>query len=283
MLLKQIFRYKQIIFRDILDQKVSNHKLYEKAYLRKRYENSKMNHILDNSKTFFPFIKMKKKLSKAMPEEEEQVDQVDEGSPKISYVNGLSFNANGYRIKPKIKVDDLVENLTGSSIYTTNYIYRSRKNASLRFRIPIIKTHKIRNLSNLFLDSLKILTGGRIKEKGSDESSLILLHPERGGFNCYSCGFRGFLSGYQLDCVFHDWHDTFSTLKNTSEFFQLRSFFSLRKIDYMISPPTRFTFEIKTVVEELRFRKKKLVSSRKKRKYNLNKFTPNFFFKSINS
>ncbi len=280
MILKQIFRYKQIIFRDILDKKVSNHKLYEKSYLRKRYENSKINHILDNSKTFFPFIKMKKKLSKSMPEEE-QVDQVDEDPVKISNVN--SFNASAYRMKPKIKVDDFVENVTGSSIYSTNYIYRSRRNASLRFRIPIIKTHKIKNLSNLFLDSLKILSGGRIKEKGSNESSLIVLHPEKGGFNCYSCGFRGFLSGYQLDCVFHDWNDTFSTSKNTSEFFQLRSFFSLRKIDYMISPPTRFTFEIKTVVEEFRFRKKKLVSSRKKRKYNLNKFTPNFFFKSINS
>jgi hypothetical protein len=280
MILKQIFRYKQIIFRDILDKKVSNHKLYEKSYLRKRYENSKINHILDNSKIFFPFIKMKKKLSKTMPEEE-QIDQVDEESVKISNVN--SFNASAYRIKPKIKVDDFVENVTGSSIYSTNYIYRSRRNASLRFRIPIIKTHKIKNLSNLFLDSLKILSGGRIKEKESNESSLIVLHPERGGFNCYSCGFRGFLSGYQLDCVFHDWNDTFSTCKNTSEFFQLRSFFSSRKIDYMISPPTRFTFEIKTVVEEFRFRKKKLVSSRKKRKYNLNKFTPNFFFKSINS
>lgn len=280
MILKQIFRYKQIIFRDILDKKVSNHKLYEKSYLRKRYENSKVNHILDNSKTFFPFIKMKKKLSKTMPEEE-QVDQVDEEPVKISNVN--SFNASGYRIKPKIKVDDFVENVTGSSIYSTNYIYRSRRNASLRFQIPIIKTHKIKNLSNLFLDSLKILSSGRVKEKESNESSLIVLHPERGGFNCYSCGFRGFLSGYQLDCVFHDWNDTFSTCKNTSEFFQLRSFFSSRKIDYMISPPTRFTFEIKTVVEEFRFRKKKLVSSRKKRKYNLNKFTPNFFFKSINS
>lgn len=280
MILKQIFRYKQMIFRDTLDKKVSNHKLYEKSYLRKRYESSKINHILDNSKTFFPFIKIKKKLSKSMPEEE-QVDQVDEDPVKISNVN--SFNASAYRIKPKIKVDDFVENVTGSSIYSTNYIYRSRRNASLRFRIPIIKTHKIKNLSNLFLDSLKILTGGRIKEKGSNESSLIVLHPERGGFNCYSCGFRGFLSGYQLDCVFHDWNDTFSTSKNTNEFFQLRSFFSLRKIDYMISPPTRFTFEIKTVVEEFRFRKKKLVSSRKKRKYNLNKFTPNFFFKSINS
>ena len=280
MILKQIFRYKQIIFRDILDKKVSNHKLYEKSYLRKRYENSKMNHILDNSKTFFPLIKMKKKLSKAMPEEE-QVDQVDEDSVKASNVN--SFKANAYRIKPKVKVDDFVESVTGSSIYSTSYIYRSRRNASLRFRIPITKTHKIKNLSNLFLDSLRILTSGRIKEKGSDESSFILLHPERGGFNCYSCGFRGFLSGYQLDCVFHDWHDTFSTSKDKSEFFQLRSFFSSRKIDYMISPPTRFTFEIKTVVEEFRFRKKKLVSSRKKRNYNLNKFTPNFFFKSINS
>lgn len=269
-----------MIFRDILDKKVSNHKLYEKSYLRKRYENSKTNHILDNSKTFFPFIKMKKKLSKTMPEEE-QVDQVDEDPMIISNVN--SFNASAYRIKPKVKIDDFVENVTGSSIYSTNYIYRSRRNASLRFRIPTIKTHKIKNLSNLFLDSLKILSGGRIKEKGSNESSLIVLHPERGGFNCYSCGFRGFLSGYQLDCVFHDWNDTFSTCKNTSEFFQLRSFFSLRRIDYMISPPTRFTFEIKTVVEEFRFRKKKLVSSRKKRKYNLNKFTPNFFFKSINS
>lgn len=280
MILKQIFRYKQTIFRDILDKKVGNHKLYEKSYLRKRYENSKMNHILDNSKTLFPFIKMKRKPSKAMYEEE-QVDQVDEDPVKAINVN--SFKANAYRIKSKVKIDDFVENVTGSSIYSTNYIYRSRRNASLRFRIPIIKIHKVKNLSNLFLDSLRILTGGRIKEKGSDESSLILLHPERGGFNCYSCGFRGFLSGYQLDCVFHDWHDTFSTRKDTSEFFQLRSFFSSRKIDYMISPPTRFTFEIKTVVEEFRFRKKKLVSSRKKRNYNLNKFTPNFFFKSINS
>ena len=281
MILKQIFRYKQIIFRDILDKKVSNHKLYEKSYLRKRYENSKMNHILDNSKTFFPFIKMKKKLSKVMPEEE-QLDQVDEEDPlKVTNVN--SFNANAYRVKPKTKVDDFVENVTGSSIYSTNYIYKSRRNASLRFRIPTIKAHSIKNLSDLFLDSLKILTGGRIKEKGFDESSLILLHPERGGFNCYSCGFRGFLSGYQLDCVFHDWNDTFSTRKNTGEFFQLRSFFSSRKVDYIISPPTRFTFEIKTVAEEFRFRKKKLVSSRKKRNYNLNKFTPNFFFKSIHS
>ena len=144
MILKQIFRYKQIIFRDILDKKVSNHKLYEKSYLRKRYESSKMNHILDNSKTFFPLIKMKKKLSKAMPEEE-QVDQVDKDSVKASNVN--SFKANAYRIKPKVKVDDFVENVTGSSIYSTSYIYRSRRNASLRFRIPMTKTHKIKNLS----------------------------------------------------------------------------------------------------------------------------------------
>ena len=281
MILKQIFKHKQTIFRDILDKKVSNQKLYEKSYLRKRYENSKMNHILDNSKTFFPFINIKKKLSKVVLEKE-QLDKVYEDPLKASNFNYF-IKTNTDKINTRIKVDSFAEKLTGSSIYSTSYIYRSRRNASLRFRIPKIKAHKIKNLSNLFLDSLKALTSGRIKEKGSDESNLILLHPERGGFNCYSCGFRGFLSGYQLDCIFHDWQDTFSTPKNTNEFFQLRSFFSSRKIDSIISPPTRFSFEIKTVVQEFRFRKKKLVSSRKKRKYNLNKFAPNFFFKSIYS
>lgn len=280
MILKHIFKHKQTIFREILDKKVSNQKLYEKSYLRKRYENSNVNYILDNSKVFSPLIKTKtkKKVRRIIEESNKKVVKAE-----LRMINANSFKANAYKIHSKLKVNDLVENVTGSSVYSTNFIYRSRRNASLRFQVPAVKTHKLTNLSNLFLDSLKSLSTGRIKEKETDENTLILLHSERGGYNCYSCGFRGFLSGYQFDCVCDDWHDTFFSRENTTKFFQLRSFFSLRKIEYMISPPTRFMFEIKAVTQEFRFRKKKLLSSRKKRNYNLNRLIPIFVFKSVNS
>lgn len=280
MILKHIFKYKQTIFREILDKKVSNQKLYEKSYLRKRYENSSINYVLDNNKIFSPLIKTKtkKKARKMIRRSSKKVVKAE-----LRIINAKSFKANAYKIHSNLKVNNLVENVTGSSVYSTTFIYRSRRNAFLRFQVPAVKTHSVGNLSNLFLNGLKSLSTGRIKEKEADENTLILLHSERGGYNCYSCGFRGFLSGYQFDCVCDDWHDTFFSRKNTTKFSQLRSFFSLRKIEYMISPPTRFMFEIKAVRREFRFRKKKLLSSRKKRNYTLNRLIPVFVFKSVRS
>lgn len=279
MILKHIFKHRQLIFREILDQKVSNQKLYEKSYLRKRYENFNVDYILDNSKVFSPLIKTKRKAQKVIEGLSKKVVK----KKKVKVVHASSFRANAYKIHSKSKVDALIESITGSSIYSANFIYRSRRNASLRFQVPAVKIHNVSNLSNSFLDNLKSLSTGRIKEEETDENTLILLHSERGGYNCYSCGFRGFLSGYQFDCVCDDWYDTFLNRENTSKFFQLRSFFSSRKIENAISPPTRFMFEIKTVIQEFRFRKKKLLSSRKKRNYTLNRLIPIFFFKSINS
>lgn len=278
MILKHIFKYKQTIFREILDKKVSNQKLYEKSYLRKRYENSSINYVLDNNKVFSPLIKTKtrKKVRKVIRRSKKKVVKAE-----LRKINVKSFKTNAYKTQLNFKINNLVENVTGSSVYSTNFIYRSRKNAFLRFQVPIVKVHKVSNLSNLFLNGLKSLSTGRIKEKETDENSLILLHPERGGYNCYSCGFRGFLSGYQFDSICDDWHDTFFSRKDTTEFSQLRSFFSSRKIEYIISPPTRFMFEIKAVRQEVRFRKKKLVLSRKKRNYTLNKLIPVFVFKSV--
>lgn len=281
MILKHLFKHKQTIFREILDKKVGNQKLYEKSYLRKRYENSEVDYILDNSKVFLPLTKTKKKVRKTI---KTSTDEIPSCEVKIIHDNDLrSIKGNSYKVRSMFKVKTSVKRLVGSSIHSTNFIYRSRRNTSLRFQIPKVKTHKVNNLSGLFLNSLKSLSTGRIKKKETDENTLILLHPERGGYNCYSCGFRGFLSGYQFDCVCDDWYDTFLSYENVTKSFQFRSFFSLRKAEYMISPPTRFMFEIKTVVQEFRFRKKKLLSSRKKRKYNLNRLTPIFVFKSINS
>ena len=281
MILKHLFKHKQTIFREILDKKVGNQKLYEKSYLRKRYENSEVDYILDNSKVFLPLTKTKKKVRKTIKTSTDEIPNCD---VKIIHDNDLrSIKGNSYKVRSMFRFKSSVKRLVGSSIQSTNFIYRSRRNTSLRFQIPKVKTHKVNNLSGLFLDSLKSLSTGRIKKKETDENTLILLHPERGGYNCYSCGFRGFLSGYQFDCVCDDWYDTFLSYEDITKSFQFRSFFSLRKAEYMISPPTRFMFEIKTVVQEFRFRKKKLLSSRKKRKYNLNRITPTFVFKSINS
>lgn len=281
MILKHLFKHKQTIFREILDKKVGNQKLYEKSYLRKRYENSEVDYILDNSKVFFPLTKTKKKVRKTI---KASTDEILNCEVKVIHDNDLrSIGGNSYKVRSMFKFKSSVRKLAGSSIHSTNFIYRSRRNTSLRFQIPKVKTHKVDNLSGLFLNSLKSLSTGRIKKKETDENTLILLHPERGGYNCYSCGFRGFLSGYQFDCVCDDWYDTFLSYEDITKSFQFRSFFSLRKAEYMVSPPTRFMFEIKTVVQEFRFRKKKLLSSRKKRKYNLNRLTPTFVFKSINS
>lgn len=281
MILKNLFKHKQTIFREILDKKVSNQKLYEKSYLRKRYENSVISYVLDNSKVFLPLPKRKKRVYKTI---KIPTDEILNCKLKTIHENDLcSTKGSSLKIRSMLKVKTSVKSLAGSSIHSTNFIYRSRKSASLRFQIPAVKTHKVGNLSGLFLNSLKSLSTGRIKKKETDENTLILLHPERGGYNCYSCGFRGFLSGYQFDCVCDDWYDTFLSHENIAESFQFRSFFSLRKTEYMVSPPTRFMFEIKTVVQEFRFRKKKLLSSRKKRKFNLSRLTPIFVFKSINS
>jgi hypothetical protein len=98
----------------------------------------------------------------------------------------LQFNSNVLEINKfiffkKIKL--------GSSLKVDIYDYKNGLNNSINFKSYILSSqNSLTSYTNNFLNSLKI-----INRNLNDFKFLFLIHPNKGGFICYSYGFLGFI------------------------------------------------------------------------------------------
>lgn len=98
----------------------------------------------------------------------------------------LQFNSNVLEINKfifskKVKL--------GSSLKVDIYDYKNGLNNSINFKSYILSSQKsLISYTNNFLNSLKI-----INRNLNDFKFLFLIHPNKGGFICYSYGFLGFI------------------------------------------------------------------------------------------
>lgn len=98
----------------------------------------------------------------------------------------LQFNSNVLEINKfiffkKVKL--------GSSLKVDIYDYKNGLNNSINFKSYILSSqNSLTSYTNNFLSSLKI-----INRNLNDFKFLFLVHPNKGGFICYSYGFLGFI------------------------------------------------------------------------------------------
>ena len=163
----------------------------------------------------------------------------------------------------------------GNSSYTTIHIYKSRKSNFIRFEIAQFRICRPNQFVNLFLKGIRTLITGRIKER---ENSLILLNAEKGGFSCYSSGFRGFLPETQFNKMLKIGRQKCS--KNRLAF---KSLFEYQRFRWFVSSPPRLRFVIKTFIKVFRFRRNNFVLSRKKKSHDSTRLLPKIIFHSTNS
>jgi hypothetical protein len=308
MLLKEIFSKKKKLFREILSQKLLNQTTYEKSYIRRVSAELTSVCLLDNCRSFFNTTKKvhskkrkgriknfrkfelkykkkkkvsKKKVKTKSPEEtkkdrEKQI-KIKKRSKKKKIKNATKRLRNPYK-----KRDARIKRIghKGSSSYTTTFLYQNRKINLIRFKQPICNMTRPINFTDLFLKGLKTLLTGRIKK---NDNTLIILEAKRGGFSCYSSGFRGFISKYHFQLIVGFWGRGIKRIiRKTGDLTVLRQFIRSQRFQWSVSPPPRFKFLIRTLVKHYRFRKNKLNLSRKKRTETPTKMLPKFVFISQN-
>ena len=264
MLLKEIFSKKKRVFGKILDQKTFNHRMYEKSYIRGLLIESNSLHSLDNNSFLFN-IKKKSNIKKRR----RKIKRAKKAKKFSRIWTNLCKQKKKRRRRHGYK---------GSSSYTTTSLYKNRKNNFIRFQLPLCNTRIKISFIDSFLEGLRKLITGNIKKKGG---TLILLNPRKGGFICYSSGFRGFLPKKEFEYIILLWiNKAFKRSKQFKLFKQMKHFIKSQKFNWSICPPPRFRFNIKTIAYTFHIRRKKFVLSRKKRSYVSTKMLPSIVFYS---
>lgn len=308
MLLNEIFSRKKKLFREILSQKLLNQTTYEKSYIRRASGEFTSICLLDNCRALFSITKRilrqkrkgriknfrkfelkskkKNKKNKKKPKQKEtkRTQQIKKDRKKMQIriknrsrkvkIEILATNSRN----PYKKRDARIKRLgyKGSSSYTTTFLYQNRRIHLMRFKQPICNLVRSTNFVDLFLKGLKHLLTGRIKR---NESTLIVLEAKRGGFSCYSSGFRAFISKCNFRRVVRAWARGIKRhIKKSGNLVILKQFIKSQRFQWSISPPPRFKFFIKTLVQYHRFRKNKSRLSRKKKTEMLTKMLPKFIF-----
>lgn len=294
MLLKEIFSKKKKLFREILSQKLLNQTTYEKSYIRRASLESTSVCLLDNSRSFFNTIKRvlrrkrkgriknfrkfklksKKKKSKKKTKKSKRLLRIKKRRSKKKKSRNLTKKLKN----PYKRRDAQIKRIgrKGSSSYTTTFLYRNRKINLIRFKQPICSIVRSMNFIDLFLKGLKTLITGKIKK---NDSTLIILEAKRGGFSCYSSGFRGFLPRNEFRRIVKVWAKGIAILtKKSGDFAVLKQFIKSQRFQWSISPPPRFKFFIRTLVQNFRFRRNKFILSRKKKTETPTKMLPKFIF-----
>lgn len=311
MLLKEIFSRKKKLFREILSQKLLNQTTYEKSYIRRASLELASVCLLDNCRSFFntvkniqqkkrkgriknfkaldlkPKKKKKKSKKKIEKKKETKVEKIlRQQKAKAEHKRKRKIAARMKSREAKRKLDPYTKAIArikrigykGSSCYTTTFLYRNRKINLIRFKQPICNLIRPINFINLFLKGLKTLLKGRIKRK---DNTLIILEAKRGGFSCYSSGFRGFIPKRHFQCIVETWLKGIRhhALK-IGNFTPLKQFVMSQSFQWCVSPPPRFRFSIKKLIQYHRFRRNKLNLSRKKKTEIPTKMVPKFIFSS---
>lgn len=309
MLLNEIFSREKKLFREILSQKLLNQTTYEKSYIRRASGEFTSICLLDNSRAFFSItkrtqrkkrkgriknfrkfeLKYKKiKIDKKKQKETRRTKQIRKEKKKTQ----LRIKNRSKKIKIEIlttnsrnpykKRDARIKRLSykGSSSYTTTFLYQNRRINLMRFKQPICNLVRSTGFVDLFLKGLKHLLTGKIKRK---ESTLIVLEAKRGGFSCYSSGFRAFISKCNFRRVVRAWTRGIKRhIRKSGNLAILKQFIKSQRFQWSISPPPRFKFFVKTLVQYHRFRKNKSRLSRKKKTGLQTKMLPKFIFISKN-
>lgn len=311
MLLKEIFSLKKKLFREILSQKLLNQTTYEKSYIRRASLELTSVCLLDNCRSFFNTVrniqqkkrkgriknfkaldlkpkKKKEKSEKKIEKKKEKETEIEkilrrekakaENKKKRKVAARTKLREARRKLDPYVKADARIKRIgyKGSSSYTTTFLYRNRKINLIRFKQPICNLIRPTNFINLFLKGLKTLLKGRIKKK---DNTLIILEAKRGGFSCYSSGFRGFIPKCHFQCLVETWLKGIRhhALK-IGDFTPLKQFVMSQSFQWCVSPPPRFRFSIKKLIQYHRFRRNKLNFSRKKKTEIPTKMVPKFVF-----
>lgn len=298
MLLKEIFSKKKKLFHEILSQKLLNQTTYEKSYIRRASPDSTSVCLLDNSRSFSNIIKRalrrkrkgriknfhkpnlkplkkKEKLGSYKKLLEKERERVRGRKKKVK--KPAKFSRNPYDAR-EAQMKSLSSK--GFSSYTTTFLYKNRKINLIRFKQPICSIVPI-NFVDLFLKGLKTLLTGKIKK---NDNTLIILEPKKGGFSCYSSGFRGFLPRIEFRRIVSAWgKDSSAKAKRNKSLMNFKRFICSQRFQWSISPPPRFKFFIKTLVQTYRFRRNKFTLSRKKKTENPTRALLKFVFISQKS
>lgn len=285
MFLKEILSREKYILNEILDKKVCNSKLYEKSYVRNILIDSNCLHRVDNNKQFFIEKKRRKRRKYYTAREPKTfIKTVTQRRRKNEQLIRRKSRRKLKKIKKSYYSVKLIQAIRkrerfrkrghiGYSSYTTVHIYKSRKSNFIRFELAQFKVCRPHQFVNLFLKGIRTLITGRIKEK---ENSLMLLAAEKGGFKCYSSGFRGFLPESQ----FYKMIEIGFTKKYKENPFAFKTFIEYQRFRWFVSSPPRFRFVIKTFTKVFRFRRNNFVLSRKKNIRNSTRLLPKILFHS---
>jgi hypothetical protein len=268
MFLKEILSRGKHVLNEIVDKKVCNSKLYEKSYIRNLLIDSNCLHRVDNNKQFFIQKKKRKKrrhypllwllMSGKKPtirqrsRRDQQLARRKTPRNYLQYGRTVKYSRILNRDPKKFKM----QGYKGYFSYTTVHIYKSRKSDFIRFELARFKVSRPNGFVDLFLKGIRTLITGRIKER---ENSLMLLCIKRGGFKCYSSGFKGFLTEIQFYKMLR-----IGLKRYKSNPFVFKSIIEYQKFRWFVSSPPRFRFVIQTFIPTFEFRRNKFVLSRKK-------------------
>ena len=264
MFVKEIFSLEKKKLTEIVNLKRFNNTRYEKSYVRGTLSNSDRICLLDNSSLVFN--KKKDKHPKSSPAQLESREHVSFQGIKI------------YDLKQNKKI---VSEDKGSSIYTTTFLYKNRKNNFLRFNLPscTLNISKHTNIVSSYIENMEALVDTAKVE--FDETTLIFLFASKGGFICLSSGFIGFMPKLQFKMVVLEWAENFTNFFNRSNMSDLKNFLKLQKYQVSVSPPPRFCFFLEKMSTTIVLKRNRFLLSRKKRSYVTKNFSPSFIFYSV--
>ena len=98
------------------------------------------------------------------------------------------FNISSASLQKFVKSNETEDILIGNSLFAREFEYKNKLNNFITIKTFIVNNKPIKEAS--FVTSLYNLLKTTRKES---QSSLILLNPKKGGFDCYSSGVLGFM------------------------------------------------------------------------------------------
>ena len=262
MFVKEIFSLEKKKLTEIIKLKRFNNAVYEKSYVRGTLSNFDRMYLLDNNSLIFN-IKRNKHLKK------KHVQQESHGQ--------VAFGVKTYDSKSNRKIGFKHK---GSSIYTTTFLYKNRKNNFLRFNLPscTLSINKHVNIIDSYIEGIEKI----IETKKVEETTLIFLFASKGGFVCLSSGFLGFMPKSEFRIVVLEWAKNFVNFLHRSNVSDLTNFLKLQKCQLSISPPPRFRFLLERMSTTIVLKRNRFLLSRKKRSNVVKNSNPLFIFYSIN-
>ena len=242
MFIKEVFSKEKKNLIETLQKKTFAGVKYEKSYIRGIVSNLTQVRILDNNSSLFH--KRKKRISS-----------------RIKPARKFRKSVYSIRIAALKKINKKKE-FKGNSLYTTAFLYKNRKNHFLRFQLPLYTIAKSKKVLDTFVQGVERLSKTPTIKGGC---SLIFLSVGKGGYICYSSGFRGFLPRKHSKSIIRDWLTHLSDTDVTSSFVALRYFMKSQKSNFFTSPPSRYPFVLKSLLDIVSLKKKRFLLSRKKR------------------